>query len=195
MSEITDERRVRKTVSRVLPRSRILSAHRNRDNKMPDTPIQQNQTPDPAEPILRSAQGVDDKSRADAWDAFHGSQNEDELTQRLQNIKVPASVKADLWDAKHKISSAPAQSQDGSLHLSDLITGNRPQPEGMAGRFGAYSQFGEGAIKGAKETAQTLVGAADTAANWINRKLGTSELHAPIPFEGQDLEGKTPLES
>jgi hypothetical protein len=69
------------------------------------------------------------------------------------------------------------------------------QPEGMAGRFGAYSQLGEGAIKGAKETAQTLVGAADTAANWINQKLGTSELHAPTPFQGQDLESRTPLES
>jgi hypothetical protein len=63
------------------------------------------------------------------------------------------------------------------------------------GRFQGYSELGQGFIKGAKETARTVVGAADTAANWINRKLGTSELHAPTPFEGQDLEGKTPLES
>jgi hypothetical protein len=153
---------------------------------MADTPIQQNQTPDPAEPILRSAQGVDDGSRADAWDAFHGSQNEDELTQRLQNVNIPSSVKADLWDAKHKLGSSQTNQSAGQTQA---------QPEGMAGRFGAYSQLGEGVIKGAKETVQGVVGAADTAANWINRKLGTSELHAPVPFEGQDLEGKTPLES
>src|ERR1700726_1439581 len=92
--------------------------------------------------------------------------------------------------------AAPAQSSDGSPHLSDLIApkSQTVQPPD-AGRFQGYSELGQGFIKGAKETARTLVGAADTAANWINRKLGTSELHAPIPFQGQDLEGKTPLES
>src|SRR6266404_2250153 len=50
------------------------------------------------------------------------------------------------------------------------------QPEGMAGRFGAYNELGQGVIKGAKETARTVVGAVDSAANWINQKLGTSEL-------------------
>jgi hypothetical protein len=94
----------------------------------------------------------------------------------------PAPVTLDM-STSQPLSAAP--SADSSAQ----------PPEGMAGRFGAYSQLGEGAIKGAKETAQTLVGAADTAANWINRKLGTSELHAPVPFEGQDLESKTPLES
>jgi len=63
----------------------------------------------------------------------------------------------------------------------------------MAGRFGAYNELGQGVIKGAKETAQTVVGAADSAANWINRKLGTSELHAPIPFEGKTLREKLRL--
>src|SRR6266446_9640472 len=68
-------------------------------------------------------------------------------------------------------------------------------PEGMAGRFGAYNELGQGVIKGAKETARTVVGAADSAANWINQKLGTSEAHVSTPFQGQDLESKTPLES
>jgi len=55
---------------------------------------------DPAEQILRSVQGVDTNAQADAWDAFHQSKNEDELTQRLQNINIPQNVKANLWDAK-----------------------------------------------------------------------------------------------
>jgi hypothetical protein len=85
-----------------------------------------------------------------------------------------------------------------SIDLSDSLvpkdsTQSTQQPD--LGRFQGYSELGQGFIKGAKETARTVVGAADTAANWINQKLGTSELHAPTPFEGQDLEGKTPLES
>jgi len=90
--------------------------------------------------------------------------------------------------AYQPIDAAPAQSQAAQPShpgVFDLLAGN-PQ---------ASPEVGEGFIKGAKETARTVVGAADSAANWINRKLGTSELHVPIPFEGQDLEGKTPLES
>jgi hypothetical protein len=65
-------------------------------------PTQQNPTPPPdiAEQILRSAP-VDDNARADAWDAFHQSQSEEDLTGRLQKLNLPQSVKADLWDAKH----------------------------------------------------------------------------------------------
>ena len=113
-----------------------------------------------------------------------------------QPASQAASSQAFDPNASYEPAPAAAQSQDdGSLHLSDLITGKRPQPEGMAARFGAYNELGQGVIKGAKETVQGVVGAADTAANWINRKLGTSELHAPTPFEGQDLEAKTPTES
>jgi hypothetical protein len=68
---------------------------------------------DPAEQILRSAQGVDSNAQAAAWDAFHQSQNEDELTQRLQNINIPQDVKANLWDAKRS-HAAPKQSQPGA---------------------------------------------------------------------------------
>jgi hypothetical protein len=50
------------------------------------------------------------------------------------------------------------------------------------GRFQGYSELGQGFIKGAKETARTVVGAADSAANWINQKLGTSELDFPAHF-------------
>jgi hypothetical protein len=90
---------------------------------------------------------------------------------------------------------AGSQSIDLSDSLVPKDSAQSAQPEGMAGRFGAYNELGQGVIKGAKETARTVVGAADSAANWINRKLGTSEAHVSIPFQGQDLEGKTPLES
>src|SRR5258708_6191786 len=60
---------------------------------------------DPAEQILRSAPGLDTNTQADAWDAFHQSKNEDELGQRLQNINIPKDVKANLWDAKHRMAA------------------------------------------------------------------------------------------
>jgi hypothetical protein len=69
-------------------------------------PIQQ---ADPAEQILRLAQGLDDNSRADAWDAFHNSANEDELAGKLQNMNLPQETKASLWDAKQKFVQASAQ--------------------------------------------------------------------------------------
>src|SRR5258708_38626610 len=71
---------------------------------------------DPAEQILRSAQGVDMNVQADAWDAFHQSKNEDELTQRLQNINIPQNVKANLWDAKRL---AAPKVQPGALTESE----------------------------------------------------------------------------
>ena len=68
------------------------------------------QAPDSAEQILRSTQGLDDNVRADAWDAYHNSANEDELAGKLQNMNLPQDVKANLWDAKHSAKpSQPAQ--------------------------------------------------------------------------------------
>jgi hypothetical protein len=55
---------------------------------------------DPAEPILRSTQGIDDSTRARLWDQFHQAKNEDDLANDLQNANVSQSLKADLWEAK-----------------------------------------------------------------------------------------------
>src|ERR1700687_6502686 len=130
-----------------------------------------------AEPILRSAQGIDDSTRANAWDAFHQSQNEDELSQRLQNINIPQDVKANLWDAKRSL-AAPVQ-----------------PPAQDLGRFQGAYELGQGAIKGAKETAQT----AGKPWNWAADKIADS-VGAPhdkpfaVPFQGEDTEPKTPLQ-
>ncbi len=77
---------------------------------------------DPAEQILRSAQGVDTNAQADAWDAFHQSKNEDELTQRLQNINIPQNVKANLWDAKRL--AAPKVQPGAPLTESEAAKSN-----------------------------------------------------------------------
>lgn len=59
---------------------------------------------DPAESILRGAQGLDNNARRDAWDAFTNSHDEDELTNKLQSMNLPQSVKAALWNAKYQAS-------------------------------------------------------------------------------------------
>ena len=68
------------------------------------------QTPDPAEGYLRSLK-IPDNVKADAWDAFHGSANEDDLTGKLNKLPLPNEARARLWDLKYASSSAP-QGQD-----------------------------------------------------------------------------------
>ena len=36
-----------------------------------------------------------------AWVAFNESKNENELAERLQDMKIPQGLKAVLWEAKH----------------------------------------------------------------------------------------------
>src|SRR6266849_5785498 len=63
---------------------------------------------DPAEPILLSAQGIDDRTRARLWDQIHQAKNEDDLDNDLQNANISQSLKADLWKAKRAASARHA---------------------------------------------------------------------------------------
>src|SRR5712671_6304690 len=83
------------------------------------------------------------------------------------------------------LEAVPAQSQIGPPN----------QPEGMAGRFGAYSQLGEGVLKGGKETAQGVASAINWTSDKVTDALGMQREKPWQPFQNQDLEGKTPLES
>jgi hypothetical protein len=57
-----------------------------------------------------------DAQRADAWDAFNESGDADALTTRLQGMKIPDTVKADLWDLKASAKpAAAAPEQAGAL--------------------------------------------------------------------------------
>jgi hypothetical protein len=124
---------------------------------------QPNSTPPPdlAEQILRAAP-VDDSARADAWDAFHQSQNEEDLTGRLQKLSLPQSVKADLWDAKH---SGKAPNNTGAIGGSpvDMKTGagSDAQNPGAASRFisGALDEAGNAVAATGNAIRQTIGGA------------------------------------
>ena len=57
---------------------------------------------DHAAPILQAAQGIDDPTKADLHDIFHGSKDPDELARRVQAIgNVPPPVVQSLIAAKH----------------------------------------------------------------------------------------------
>lgn len=42
-----------------------------------------------------------DNVRADAWDAFNNSKDQDEFHQKVSQLPIPDDAKADLWDAKY----------------------------------------------------------------------------------------------
>jgi len=101
---------------------------------------------DKAQDILNPVQ-VDDNTKALAWDAFHGSKNEDELATKLGSMSLPDSVKADLWDAKrqqgiHTVIGVPQPTQPSSAPSSwgDSIAANT---------------FGDILTGGAKSASQT----------------------------------------
>jgi hypothetical protein len=74
----------------------------------PAQPIQTQAPPviqDPAKQILDSAQGVDNDTKASAWDVYHGAKDENDLVDKLKSVNVPNDVKANLWDAKHAAQS------------------------------------------------------------------------------------------
>ncbi len=62
---------------------------------------------DPVYDILVKAP-VDNAVRAAAWNAFSDSANSDELASKLQDLKIPDSFKASLWNLK-EASSVTAQ--------------------------------------------------------------------------------------
>jgi hypothetical protein len=108
-------------------------------------PAQPVQATDPAEQILRSASGLDDNTKANAWDAFHNSASEDDLAGKLQGMNIPQDVKANLWDAKH--TSKPAAPAPAS-NLNKVENFN-------ADEANAEKNVAIGAAKG---VGQTIVG-------------------------------------
>lgn len=85
---------------------------------------------DPLEAILRRSP-LTNAQRADVWDAYESSDNEDELATRLEALKIPKQVKASLWDLKAESGGAIEEHQKSA-------TANVIEPQGGAiGRFAA----------------------------------------------------------
>jgi hypothetical protein len=69
--------------------------------------------------------------KADAWDAFNASSDEDDLASRLEALSIPKQAKASLWDLK--AASAPEQDfsdvEAGSSAIPTDRSGASPNPE------------------------------------------------------------------
>jgi hypothetical protein len=128
--------------------------------------------------MLRSTQGIDDNARADAWDAFHGAKNEDDLATKLQGMNLPNELKANLWDAKHAASAAPTLSPTGNENygtpaeqqaaaarhaLTRVGKTNTPEmttdqiTQGLAGLLGGRGQGTQEGLEAARQTARKLM--------------------------------------
>jgi hypothetical protein len=62
-----------------------------------------------AEPILRAAQGISDVDRADLFDAYHESENANDLAGRLQSVEgLSPDIASKLIAAKHSSEPVPS---------------------------------------------------------------------------------------
>src|SRR5215475_8989320 len=91
-------------------------------------------------------------------------------------------------------STVSAQFDKTPQYVKDMAA-NNPNSYG-SGRFNAYAQLGEGVIKGAKETARGVTSLWNKAADTVADTVGVQrDKPIPVPFQNEDLEGKTPLET
>jgi hypothetical protein len=157
------------------------------------TPMSWEHTGDPAQDILRNL-AIGNDVKASAWDAYHKSKNEDELTQMIQGLNLPVSVKAQLWDAKHKnqrILSPDEQAQERhnkqalgwkAEHPNIVLPSNTP-PTTM----NKIMDTGQSVLEGVgKEGSKTIKG----ATNLVNQGLsGISNFVGDVAQGGQLLGG------
>jgi hypothetical protein len=68
------------------------------------------QQQDDAQTIL-SPLSVPDNVKADAWDAYHQSQDEPTFTKRMKALNIPEDAKATLWDKRWGLAPAKYQAQ------------------------------------------------------------------------------------
>lgn len=124
---------------------------------------------DPVADILRKSP-LAPQMRAELWDVFEASKDEDDLAERLKALKVPDQVKAGLWDLKHNSSQDTVtlriSSDDGPTDPADELTreaGVSAYLHPIRPRIGMFDQVygpivdaGIGAAKGALKTAVGL---------------------------------------
>jgi len=111
------------------------------------------ETPDPVAALLTKTPTTPGQ-RADAWDAYHAATSADDLTTKLQALKIPDSVKADLWDLK--ATQAP-RAPDFRTVVSGSSTTPAEVPRDARAVLGdQVIEAGKGALKGVGSTVYGL---------------------------------------
>ncbi len=142
---------------------------------------------DPAESILRSTKGIKEDSLADAWDAYHNSQDIDTLSSRLQNLPIPEEMKAQLWDAKQaeaQIQKAQNIKREQQRPWNDTALRMPPSQD----ESWLHANIAAPVQEAARKVRDTLVSNEPTG--WGFRDLYNAVNNPPLPKEATDQEAQ-----
>src|ERR1041385_4783630 len=77
---------------------------------------------------------VPDSVKADAWDAFQQSKDENELAQKLMSLELPKETKAVLWDLKRgAASTAPSPAMLAAVQAAQGRLRQQVMPKDLQG--------------------------------------------------------------
>jgi hypothetical protein len=133
---------------------------------------------DPAAGILAKAR-TGNTVRADAWDAFHDSADENDLEQRLRGLALPDDVKADLWDLK---ASGRANLKPAATEDFLPPKGQRMEGSSFADKIrNAAAYLGDSAKFAGNEVVGAMKGAAHTGLDAVSAVAGSRMLPGLTP--------------
>ncbi|HEX6038865.1 hypothetical protein [Longimicrobium sp.] len=122
------------------------------------------------EAVLRRSP-LTNQQRAELWDAFEGSADQDELAGRLEGLQIPKQVKADLWDMKGAGSApAPAPAPSAGQRVAGAV--DRV--------LDANEDFGIGIAKGVGSSVVEGIQGVNALPFAINRALGMQDPLEPM---------------
>jgi len=85
--------------------------------------------PDDAAQQILTPLDADSAIKAQAWQAFKDSADENDFAKRIGGVNISQDVKAQLWEAKKSGATATGPSQSPGLNLpSNMSIGATPEP-------------------------------------------------------------------
>src|SRR5690349_17382808 len=97
-----------------------------------------------AQQVLAPVQ-VDNDTKAQAWEAYHNSASLSEFQQKISDLNLPQSAKADLWEGANMrfngAASAPAAARPAPMETSFL---GRAYDAVMNPKTSGYAQANQG---------------------------------------------------
>jgi hypothetical protein len=152
---------------------------------------------DPVAALLQKAP-LTKGQRADLWDVFQQSANEDDLAAKLQTLKLPQAVKADLWDLKHQSAAATphADATKPAFNAPRWTTQYPKTAQVVKGALDALPAIGGmvgGVIGAPAAAAATPLGAIAVEAGAVGLGAGAGRSLRDLATEGLGLEAPSPL--
>lgn len=124
---------------------------------------------DAAQTILGPVQ-ADDTIKAQAWEHFYKSANQDELTTRIRGLNLPDQTKAQLWEAKGKLGPGQPRTPPTAAQPSMRAQPTPFSPEWLKGKF--YQYVADPTLQALPQLGGTVGGFAGGAAGAPGGPLG-----------------------